>query len=421
MKKYYLQLSVTIITIFILQGCVKDHLTTTYTFFSPVYKSKAEVLQNIKSAAPQPLQNTGKLFVLGNYIFVNELNKGVHVIDNSNPASPKNISFISIPGNIDIAVKNNTLYADLFTDMVTLDISNTTNISLKKMTANVFPERDYQYGFAYDSTRYIVDWTRGETTSKRELGENTQREPVLWLTASQLSSDMAASSAKIGVSGSMARFTIVNNYLYTVGRSNLTAFNISSSINPVSENVKSLGWNIETIYPFKDKLFIGSQTGMFIYSISNPKDPSFVGSFSHACFKDPVIADDQYAYVTLRAATDGASCLGVAAQRNELDIVNISDLMQPSLVKIYDMTEPQGLSKDGDHLFICDGKGGLKVYDASNVQDLKLIKTIGNIKPFDIICQAGNAIVVAEEGIYQFDYSNINSIKMVSKISIDKK
>src|SRR5678815_3723699 len=114
MKKYYLQLPIAIIAIFFLEGCVKDSLKTTYTYYMPVYESKAQVLQNIKSAAPQPLQNTGKLFLLGNYIFVNEINKGVHIIDNSNPASPKNVSFISIPGNIDIAVKNNTLYADLY-------------------------------------------------------------------------------------------------------------------------------------------------------------------------------------------------------------------------------------------------------------------------------------------------------------------
>ena len=423
MKKYYLQLPITIITIFFLQGCVKDSLKTTYTYYMPVYESKTQVLQNIKSAAPQPLQNTGKLFLLGNYIFINEINKGVHIIDNSNPASPKNVSFISIPGNIDIAVKNNTLYADLYTDMVTLDISNTANVSLKKVTPAVFPERDYANGFASDSTKYIVDWKKGETTDKRDLQQNELMNPsVLWTSSSQPQINASMSSGKVGVSGSMARFTIVNNYLYTVGRSDLTSYNISTSINPVRENVKSLGWNIETIYPFKDKLFIGSQTGMSVYSIADPSNPSFLSNFSHACFNDPVIADEQYAYVTLRAVANATPCRGItAAQTNELDIVNVSNIMQPSLVKIYNMVEPKGLSKDGDYLFICDGKAGLKVYNAADVQNLKLIKTIDSINPFDIICQSGNAIVVADEGIYQFDYSNIQNIKMISKISIDKR
>jgi hypothetical protein len=50
----------------------------------------------------------GKLFIQGHYIFLNEVDKGIHVIDNSNPAQPRNVAFIDIPGNVDLAVKGNT-------------------------------------------------------------------------------------------------------------------------------------------------------------------------------------------------------------------------------------------------------------------------------------------------------------------------
>ena len=110
---------------------------------------------------------------------------------------------------------------------------------------------------------------------------------------------------------------------------------------------------------------------------------------------------------------------GLAAQRNELDIVDITNLAAPTLVKIYDMAEPKGLSKDGNYLFICDGKAGLKVYDAADVLNLKLIKVINNINPFDVIVENGLAIVVANEGIFQYDYSNINNIKFLSKTEIN--
>lgn len=419
MKKIYLRLGAIVSLLFILQSCVKDSLETTYTFFTPVYQSKTTVLQSIKSTAPQSLKKTGKLFLFGHYLFVNELNKGVHIIDNSNPQSPKNISFINIPGNVDIAVKNNTLYADLFTDMIAIDITDPTNTNLKKVITKVFPERDYMSGYTVDSTKYIVDWVKHETTDKKAVEADKSLGPILWFSA-QANTGTTGPGAT-GIGGSMARFTIVNNYLYTVGRSNLSSFNITTPESPVLENTRSMGWNIETIYPLKDKLFIGSQTGMFVYSIANPASPSFLSNFSHACFNDPVIADDQFAYVTLRATSTPSNCRGtIAEQRNQLDIVNISNIQQPSLIKIYDMKGPLGLSKDGDHLFICDGEAGLKIYNAANVMDLKLLKTIGNIKPFDIICLGGNAIVVAEEGIYQYDYSNINNVRMISKIPIDK-
>lgn len=420
MKKFLTQAAFLFAVCYMLQSCVKDTLQTSYTYFTPVYKSKADVWQNIKSAPPQPLQQTGKLFLMGQYIFINEINKGVHIIDNANPLSPKNISFINIPGNIDIAVKDNILYADLHTDMVSVDISNPSNAVLKRVNKYVFPERDYYSGVTTDSGKYIIEWLRRTTSDKREFDKSkTLGQPLWQLTSANMSNALAA-SATIGIGGSMARFTVVNNFLYTVGRSDLTAFNISTAANPVMESTKTLGWNIETIYPLKDKLFIGSQTGMFIYSISNPASPTFLSNFTHACFNDPVIADDQYAYITLRA-TNESVCRGVAAQTNELDIVNITNILQPSLVRIYDMAGPKGLSKDGDHLFICDDKGGLKIFNVANVQDIKLLKVISNITPFDIICNGGLAIVVADEGIFQYDYKNINDVKLISKITVSKK
>ncbi len=432
MKKAFYQLTPLLVLFYavLLQGCLKDTVSTTYTSYEPVYKTKAEVMADIKSSPATALVNTGKLAVYGNYILVNELNKGVHIIDNSNPSSPRNIAFINIPGNLDLAVKDNMLYADVFIDMVTIDISNPNNASLKKINYNVFPERIYSGGFMGDSSKYIVDWVKHEATEKAEVDKN--REMVIrgiWLEDALFSSGsfsnmtptaQAGGTKSQSVGGAMARFTIVNNYLYTVGRSALSSFNVINAVDPVMESNTGLGWNIETIYPLNNKLFIGSQTGMFIYDISNPGTPSMLGTFSHACFGDPVIANDNYAFVTLKAMTDFSQCWGVAPQRNEMDIVDISNITQPTLVKIYDMEEPQGLSLDGNHLFVCDGKGGLKVYDAADVNNLRLITTITDVDgPFDVITYNNRAIVVAKSGIVQYDYSNINSIRKLSTISVN--
>ena len=140
------------------QGCVKDVCvkTYTYTYFEPIYKTTEEVRANIKSNAPVAIVNPGKIYIKGNYIFLNELNKGIHVIDNSNPAIPKNVAFIDLPGNVDIAIKNNILYADFYTDLVTMDISDPMNVSVVKYVNNVFPERNY-YGYHTDSSKVIYE------------------------------------------------------------------------------------------------------------------------------------------------------------------------------------------------------------------------------------------------------------------------
>jgi hypothetical protein len=83
------------------------------------------------------------------------------------------------------------------------------------------------------------------------------------------------------------------------------------------------------------------------------------------------------------------------------------------------MTSPHGLAKDGNKLFICDGKDGLKLYDAASPTDVKLVKKIGGIETFDVIALNGKAIVVATDGLYQFDYSG-NNLTQISKISIQK-
>src|SRR6476620_5485277 len=123
----------------IFSSCLKDKCHQTYTIYRPVYQTIAEVRANIKSNSPRALERPGKFFVIGNYIFLNETDRGIHVINNSNPSAPKNVAFIDIPGNIDLAVKGNTLYADLYTDLVAIDISDPLAAHVTKIVENVFP------------------------------------------------------------------------------------------------------------------------------------------------------------------------------------------------------------------------------------------------------------------------------------------
>lgn len=418
-KFFFLLYSIVIIVVFsfLLSGCVKDTCrgSHTYTYYMPLYKTWAEIRANIKSNAPTEIKSPGKIVVLGNYIFLNEINKGIHVIDNTYPISPKNISFIDIPGNVDLAIKGNTLYADLYTELVTLDISNPLNVIKTKITDGAFGNRFYGLGFTSDSTKIIYDWIKHDTT----IIEDCNTSPVnynypggVFLAAAGTASNNN-SATPVGISGSMARFALVNNYLYTVDDTYLNVFNVSNTNDPSFSSKVQIDWHVETIYPFKNNLFIGSNHGMYIYNIqSSPGNPVKAGQFIHARACDPVIADDNFAYITLHS---GTTCLGF---NNQLDVVSLNNLTDASLAKTYSFTSPHGLSKDGKLLFICDGTDGLKVYDASDVLNLKLIKHIALTETYDVIAYNSRAIVVAKDGLYQFDYSNINNIKLLSKINI---
>ena len=131
---------------------------------------------------------------------------------------------------------------------------------------------------------------------------------------------------------------------------------------------------------------------------------------------DPVVVDDTLAYITLRS---GTNCGGVI---NSLDVVNIKNISLPTLVRSYPMTNPFGLGKDGDLLFICDGNAGLKVYDAADPKTISsnLIYTYPNIKAFDVIPIGDVLVLIGDDGLYQYDYSNVQNISLMSTIAVVK-
>ena len=419
-QKMLFKLIIAIITIsVILPGCVKDKITKTYTILTPVYENKATVLSNIKIGTPESIKSPGKIYLYGQYIFLNEIDKGVHVINNTNPANPVNLGFIDIPGNLDIAVNGTTLYADFYSDLIAIDITNPQQAKFSKLLPHIFPDRQYANGFSPDTTKIIIDWIKKDTTIDISGGQGyggwfNCRACLAYssLTPGVVNDGSKNSVSVQGIAGSMSRFAIVNEYLYAVNNSTLESISISEALNPQLVKSDNVGWNIETIFPFKEKLFIGSASGIFIYDISNPSSPERKGNFEHLSACDPVVADDNYAFVTLRS---GTRCQGFT---NQLDVLDVANVNSPSLVKTYGMTNPHGLSKDGNTLFVCDGKDGLKVYDVSNVNDLKLIDHLQGMDTYDAIAWNKKLILVTSNGIRQYDYSDIKTIRLLSTISI---
>ena len=404
-------------------SCVKDTCKNsyTYTLYRPVYETVSQLKANIKSGSPEEIENPGKIVILGHYIFLNEIEKGIHIINNANPAAPQNVSFIKIPGNMDIAVKGNTVYADSYADLVTLDVSDPAHVALKDYKENVLQFPYYAGAVAYGPQYKIAGWEKKDTTIVEPCGGGggviALERGIAYLSNSGNSASVPAAnnSGAVGTGGSMARFAIVNNYLYTVNSSNLTVFDITASNGPAYVNSTTVDFHVETIYPFQDKLFIGSNNGMFIYSLNgSPANPVKVGQFTHARSCDPVISDGQYAYITLHS---GSSCEGY---NNELDVVRLNMLVDASLVQVYHLTSPEGLSKDGDLLFVCDGTDGLKVFDASDVLNMKLLQRLPIGDAYDVIAQNHIALVITTDALYQFDYNDPANIHLLSKLSVLK-
>ncbi len=412
---------------FVLLGCEDKRVqTVSWVEFEPVYLTEEEFIASVQLQAAQELENPGKIYFYDGYLFVNEVNKGVHIIDNSDPSSPENIGFINIPANKDIAVSGALLYADSNSDLLVFDIQDLQSPQLVSRSEDVFANWSEIYlGFPYQeiepSKGIVVDWREVTVTEVCETEDCYIYNPRfgIWgeLNFATGSVSFATDGGRapsvhgIGQGGSMARFAISGNFLYAVDHSSLITLDISAST-PVVGNKENIGWMIETIFPYQDHLFIGSQSAMYIYSIANPSSPVETSVYNHLTSCDPVVVEGKYAFVTLR---EGNICpRGV----NRLEVIDIEDINNPLEVASYSMQSPHGLGIDGDYLFVSEGESGLKIMDATDPLDIKLIRNITDIKTFDVIPFNNVLMITGESGIIQYDYSDINNISHLSTIPV---
>lgn len=142
--------------------------------YVPKYISLGAVT-DIKIDSPKNTVKAGKIYVFGNYLFQNDVNTGIHIIDISNRANPKKIAFINIPLSAEIAVKGNYLYTNNLADLLTFDISNPTTPVLKNRVKDVFPMPNQSYppfNQVYfecaDATKgVVIDWVLSEVENPK--------------------------------------------------------------------------------------------------------------------------------------------------------------------------------------------------------------------------------------------------------------
>lgn len=402
-------------------GCLKDtcEVSRTYNIYTPVYRSAESIRQGVAVEAPRALRQPGKIYSYGPFLLVNELREGLHIFDNSNPSAPQALAFLAIPGNADMAVYQNTLYADSYMDLLTFDIGEITQPQLVHRREGVF----HQWLITEEGV--VVDYIQEkeqmtlpcEDQGFMPWGERGFAVDAAFGNLAEASFPSSVSQA-MGVGGSMARFTIAADHLYAVDQSDLHVFGLATPHIPQDLGRQHIGWNIETIYPFGEHLFIGSETGMYIYDIGNPTSPVQLSLFEHARACDPVVSDGAFAFVTLRT---GTVCQGFI---NQLDVLDVTQPTAPRLLISWPMTHPMGLAIRGDLLFLCDDSEGLRIFDRSDVQQLgnRQLARLGGFQAYDVIALPGGdlILVIGKDGLRQYDTANPASPVLLSQIPVQR-
>ena len=382
-----------------------------YLVARPLTLSIDEFKNSVEVISPIPITDSGKIYAYQDLIFVNDKFKGVHVIDNSDPSSPQKVSFIKIAGNVDISVKDNFLYADSLMDLIVIDISDLSNMQIVNRLENVLQDNIVWPAEAEIFEFEDVDYENEILVGWEVVTERRRVEEVQQLFEDRVFAE-ALDATNTGQGGSLARFKIVDSYLYAVDSHFINVFNITDLANPIVLEDVYAGFDIETIFNRGEHLFLGSMRGMYIYDITDPAIPTFVSEFQHGTACDPVVVDGDYAYVTLRG---GNNC---GALESGLFIVDISTISSPELTISYPMDEPYGLGIKDEKLFICDGSSGLKVYDKSDVNELVMLDHFENIVTFDVIPLQEHLLMVGDETLYQYEYLP-GGIALISQLDLN--
>lgn len=404
--------------LFLFPSC-EDECKQEHTYYNaiPIVKPIAEIRKETALTAPRALKHPGKIYFYQDYILINEVNEGLHIVDNRDAYNPLKVGFLDIPGNTEMAIRGNTLFANNYMDLLAINISNWQSLSLASRSENLFPmfnfdaNGDVIVDYEYEEITELIDCNgggRGGWFESDVLASNT---------SGGGGSGGAVPGTSTGTGGSLARFTLVDNFLYIINDWQLEVFQVDNPSSIVPMNTVNMGWGIETIFPYGENLFIGSQTGMFIFDNSNPASPELMSVFEHARACDPVVVQDDIAYVTLR---DGNECQTFT---NQLDVVDVSNLTEPRLIRSYNMDNPHGLSAKGDHLFICEGEHGLKSLDISDLSSITTLQSLKDLTSYDVIARPGNQahlFVIGDGGFYQYDYSNASDLQLMSSILVEE-
>lgn len=131
-----------------------------FSRYQPIVLSTAAFENSIEIKDAKAVTEASKIYIINNFIFINDKRTGFHIFDNSDPSNPIKKKFLKAPGATDIAIRNNVLYINQATDLVVLTFDfNTLAMVVSKRVRNVFPElRSPDGEWFYEEDKVVVNW-----------------------------------------------------------------------------------------------------------------------------------------------------------------------------------------------------------------------------------------------------------------------
>lgn len=402
-------------------SCTKDTGTIELTYFKAeaIYGSLEESRATELNAVASEIENPGKIYIGEDFILIGEEDKGVHVIDNSNPSNPINTNFINIPGNKEFFVEGDKLYAESIYDFVKIDISNLQNATLDARINDVIATPSYNasgealLNFNYSQVTETLDIGSDEYNDARDHNFVYYDYLESVIPQSAVPSSFAGTT---GQSGTVNRVAVNDDQMYLINKSNLIVLEDNgSSIDLLSNERIAWGNTLETIFVHEDALFLGTTASMEIWDVETPTSPRQLDRYDHTTSCDPVYPKGDVAYVTLRTG-DERLCPGDV---NALVTLNIEDFTNVRVTNELQMISPFGMTSKDDVLYVGEGENGLKMFDITNAEQPSLIKFDQGIEAYDIITHPTNTnqvLIAGPDGLGQYFINDALDFQLESTI-----
>ncbi len=411
------------LTFFVLQSCNKDFgsVEVSYKKATAVYGDLAAIRNTPLMEGARSITDAGKIFVAENLLLIGEEGDGIHIVDNTDPKNPANLSFMNIPGNREYYVAGNVLYAESHYDLLKIDISNKSQPRIVSRVEDAFATSD---NFKNDKGEILIKFNFEDITEK--VSEDSEIYQQLWghqeiyyydfanqlIPPSQVPVSFAGnSSASVG---SVNRIAATKGHVYVINTNAIHPFEDNGDLTAF-EKIWSVG-GMETIYPDGDKLYIGTQQSMEIFDIRNPAQPQWTASFQHANSCDPVLPCGDVAYVTLRTG-DVGNCPG---DENALLVLDVKT-SNPTQLQEIEMESPFGMTIVGSKLYVGEGSNGLKVFNIEDKQNITLDTWEPNIEAYDIIHHPTNPnliLIAGPVGISQYEIEGDATFSLLSTMAL---
>ena len=343
-------------------ACEKDACSQSWTqvVSVPVTLSRAAVQDSIAALPARQLCTGGNLYAFGNYVFVNENRVGYHLLDNTDPANPRNVAFLRVPGATHMAFVDGRMVSDSYADMVVLDFEGPNSLKLLSSTPNLLLRTD---GFIVEDDEVAIGFEDREVTFTEDCTGFVSGQcndcDVLFENLSATGQPRGANTGNVQVNtgGSLARLAFCSRTLYVLAPNRLTTFRLEGET-LVNASETNLTQGQEAIVLEGRHLYVVSQWGLQIFEIGDCGLPIARGFAERFWSNDPVAIEGDRAVVALRTGN-----VPTPERDGRLMVYDISDRNNPRVMAQHPLAHPVGVALRDGKLYVCDGIDGLLVYD----------------------------------------------------------